>query len=141
MTHISKNQAITHNNKSAINNTYLFSNEMSIALIYRPLNFCLLMQHTWLCYIVGHEPRIQHSDYHWVNEAASLTVAQSWLWVSQVTVIKNTVAYGTFSWHHWGSYTSSKILGPPLKLGSPLIPKLQVPLTLSGRTFSYFGAP
>ena len=43
MTHISKNQAITHNNKSAINNTYLFSNEMSIALIYRPLNATYLV--------------------------------------------------------------------------------------------------
>ena len=29
----------------------------------------------------------------------------------------------------------------PLNLGLPLIPKLQVPLNLSGRTFSYFGSP
>ena len=34
-----------------------------------------------------------------------------------------------------------KILGPPLNLGPPLITKVQVPLNLSGRTFSYFGPP
>ena len=32
-------------------------------------------------------------------------------------------------------------IGPPKILGPPLIPKLQVPLNLSGRTFSYFGPP
>ena len=32
-----KNQIMTHK-KSEINNTFLFSHEMSIALIYRPLN-------------------------------------------------------------------------------------------------------
>ena len=56
MKHIYKNRIITHNNKSEINDTFLFSHEMSIALIHRPLNFCLLMQHTQPCYIVGHEP-------------------------------------------------------------------------------------
>ena len=39
------------------------------------------------------------------------------------------------TWHHWGSYPLPKILG------SPLIEKLQDPLNLSGRTFSYFGPP
>ena len=29
----------------------------------------------------------------------------------------------------------------PLSSGPPLIPKLQVPLNLSGRTYSYFGPP
>ena len=33
-----KNQILTHNNKSEINNTFIFSHEMSIGLIYRPLN-------------------------------------------------------------------------------------------------------
>ena len=48
-----KNRIITHN-RSEINNTFLFPHEMSIAVIYRPLNFFLLMQHTRPCYIVGH---------------------------------------------------------------------------------------
>ena len=52
-----KHRNKTHNNKSEINNTFLFSYEMSIAS--RPLNFCLLMQHTRPCYIVGHALRIQ----------------------------------------------------------------------------------
>ena len=52
--YLKKVQIVTHNNKSEINNTFLFSHEMSIALILRPLNFCLLMQHTRPCYIVGH---------------------------------------------------------------------------------------
>ena len=33
MTNIKKNLIITHNNKSEINNTFLFSHEMSMALI------------------------------------------------------------------------------------------------------------
>ena len=36
---------------------------------------------------------------------------------------------------------NSKILGPPPKFRSSLDTKLQVPLNLSGRTFSYFGPP
>ena len=63
MTQILKNQLITHNNKSEINNTFFFSHEycMSISMSiawneYRPLNFCLLMQHTRPCYVlVAHE--------------------------------------------------------------------------------------
>ena len=48
-----KNQLTTHNSTD-INNTFPLSHEMSIALIYRPLNFCVLMQHTRSCYIVGY---------------------------------------------------------------------------------------
>ena len=57
MTHhiFKKVKIITHNNKSEITNTFLFSHEMNIALISRPLNFCLLMHHTRQCYIVGHD--------------------------------------------------------------------------------------
>ena len=58
MMHILKNKIITHN-KSEINNTFLFSHDMCIALIYRPLNFCLLMQDTPPCYIVGHSKSIE----------------------------------------------------------------------------------
>ena len=47
-------QIITHNSKSEINNTFLFSHEISLALTYRLLNFCLSMQHMRPCYAVGH---------------------------------------------------------------------------------------
>ena len=58
-----KNQILTHNHKSEINNTFIFSHEMSSALIYRPLKFCLLMQHTRPCYIVDHDGTIMRMYY------------------------------------------------------------------------------
>ena len=38
---------------------------MSIALIYRPLNFCLLIQHTRPCYVVGHRWLVVGSSLIW----------------------------------------------------------------------------
>ena len=42
-------------------------------------------------------------------------------------------------WHHWGSYTLTKILGSHLNLGPPWYQSSRSPLNLSVRTFSYFG--
>ena len=50
------NNAYLKQSKSKINNFFLFSDKLSIALIYRRLVFCLLMQHIWPCYIVSHDP-------------------------------------------------------------------------------------
>ena len=51
-----------------------------------------------------------------------------------VSIIQQLIFSRT--WHHWG------FIAPlPLNLAPLLIPKLQVPLNLSGRTFSYFRPP
>ena len=44
---------------------------MSIALIYRPLNFCLLIQHTRPCYVVGHRWLVVGSSLIWKKKKIS----------------------------------------------------------------------